>query len=49
MVYNALLKEQCHVGEKFASIPELVSSKSNEVQNMHAWFSSRPSAPPGMH
>jgi hypothetical protein len=39
IVYNALLKEQCQVGEKFASIPELVSSKSNKVQHMHTWFS----------
>jgi hypothetical protein len=31
MVYDALLKEQCRVGKKFPSIPELVSSKSNEV------------------
>jgi hypothetical protein len=47
MVYDALLKEQCRVGEKFASIPKLVSSKSSEVRHMHASFSfllSMPSA-----
>ena len=49
MVYNALLKEQCRVDEKFSFIPELVSTKSNEVRNMHVWFSSRPSAPPVRH
>ena len=39
MVYDALLKEQCRVGEKFSSIPELVSSKWNEIRHMHTWFS----------
>ena len=39
--------QQSRVGEKFPSIPELVSSKSNEVRHMHTWFSfllSMPSA-----
>jgi hypothetical protein len=37
-------KEGLSWQDKIFLIPQLVSSKSNEVQNMHAWFSSLLSA-----
>ncbi len=46
VVYNALLVQQCWVGERrFTLIPQRFLRVWNKVQNMHAWFFSCPSAP----
>ncbi len=50
VVYDALLVQQCWVDERrFTLTLQRFSRVWNEVRNIHAWFSSRPSAPSVRH